>query len=134
MNQLLAVALALLISLQLAAEEPAAVIQIQRRLRMSRNEPPPAREVYINQGNRAGLKPGDTFWVYRLVTAIDEMHGDVTELLPVRLRQVQVLEVGEFSSVAREIGLREASILAKIDYPVIMVGDIVQRIADPQPQ
>lgn len=114
------------------AKDEGTILQVVRHLKMSRKDNNPQKEVYIDLGFKDGLREGDRVWIYRVSPAVSELTGDVKELLPIRLAQLEILQSGDFTSVGREVAESRTAELPNIDFPVMMVGDRVRKIESVQ--
>ena len=103
------------------------IVQVSRKLRMSRNDPVPPQEFYLNIGKRDGLKLGDRLNTYRSLPVVNVLVGEPWDFVKVDLAELRVFLLGESTSVARVVRMKPSTELPGMEHPFIMVGDRVSQ-------
>jgi hypothetical protein len=102
------------------------IIQVTRKLKMTASETSPAKQYWLDVGERNGIKAEDTFEVYRTIGVVNGITGEPSGIFRVLMGEVKVSMVGEFTSLAKVSQQREAKDLPVMDFPWLMVGDQVK--------
>lgn len=110
-----------------ASEPRAAIVSIERPLRLSASQPLPERRYAVGLGRLDGVQPGDVFTVYRDVPLTDTQTGELLDFLPVALGDLEIVSCGRAACTGRAVVSAEPHALPKLDYPVMMVGDRIRR-------
>lgn len=93
---------------------------------MASSDPVPEKDYFIDVGSRSGIKPGDTFDIFRKVTAVNVSSGEAAELFQVPFGEMKVFVVGEYASVARITKAPEFKDIPVMKYNGVMLGDEVR--------
>jgi len=101
------------------------IIYISRKLKMSSLDATAPKDFYVDLGDQQGLKTGDVLEVYRVQPVLNGVTGDANNFVRVRLGELKIILLGEFSSIARIHTLADAKELPVLDYPAFMLGDVV---------
>lgn len=109
------------------AELRGKVVQLSRELAMKRSGIQ-TRDYYLNVGSSKGVAVGETFRVYRVKTVTSGLSGEPIDFIQIPLGRLNVIHVGASSAVARLLPASNPEQMPKLEYPVIMVGDHVQRV------
>jgi hypothetical protein len=102
------------------------IVQVSRRLRMSNYEALSPKDFYVDIGSSEGVRPGDTFNVYRMMAVVNMATGYSPNLIRIPLGELKVFLVGEFTSVGRLTARTPAGDIPSLDYPEFMLGDVVE--------
>lgn len=126
MKRLILLLLVFVCNFQAVADKVGNIIQVNRKLRMSRLEPLPPKEFYIDLGTRDGVKSGDVLEVFRMLPVVNSLSGGAWHLMKVTLGEIRLNFVGESTAIGRIANDREPSSLPSVEYQSFMVGDQVE--------
>ena len=113
-------------SVSFAAAPDGSIIYITRKLKMSAAEPATAKDYYVDLGERQGLKLGDILEVFRVQPVLNGVTGDASNFVRIRLGDIKIILLGEFSSIGRVQSVADPKELPVLDHPGFMLGDVVE--------
>lgn len=99
------------------------VIFVARKLRMSAAEAETPKDFYLNRGTVHGLKSGDSVSVFRDLSVLNGLTGSSVTIIKVKLGQLKILAIGEYSAIARLETFTDPRELPGLEYPGVMLGD-----------
>jgi len=111
----------------MAVRESGAIIQVQRKIRMSDADPLPPKEYFVDLGSRDGVQAGEQLEVYRTIPVVNGHSGGPWHVLRVKIGDLRIDYVGETSSLAREVEGRDIASLPPLETSSFMLGDEVSR-------
>lgn len=109
-----------------------AIIQVNRKLRLSYNDPMPPKDYFIDLGTRNGIKVGDILEVTRQMPVRNSLSEGPWHVMKVSLGEMRIYVVGESTAVGHMEFEREPSSLPTMDFPTFMLGDEVALKEVPQ--
>jgi len=110
----------------LVADDQGAIIQVNRRIRMSSTETMPPKDYFVDLGRRDGIHEGAIFQVFRRVDVVNGGTGEPAGPVQVLVGELKVTSMGENTSVARVEFQRAPNEIPTTDSVNFLVGDTVR--------
>lgn len=110
----------------LLASHSGVILSVNRELKLNHKDTPPPKEYYVSLGEQDGISEGSVINVMRNVPVTEERAGEVGHLIQIPLGEIKIFHVGEFVSLGQVHSIKDKTMLPALDYPVFMIGDIVE--------
>lgn len=106
------------------------IIQSTRVLRMTSTELPVPKAYFIDLGARDGVKEGSVVEVRRELPVLAAFSGRFYQFVSIVLGELKMMAVGEYSSLGSVQTQKDPKQLPAMEYPMFMVGDVVELKTD----
>ena len=103
------------------------IVQVTRQLKMLNDEDLPPKNFFLDIGSRDGVRQGEVYEVTRLIPVLNSAVGAPHSLMTISLGELEILQVGEGTSLARVKDTVDAYELPAMESSTFMIGDQVRR-------